>query len=146
MNRYRSKMSSRPAYNFDNKEPILIRILKNQKFLALLALVLLVALVFPILKTYNQRRAVDEEMNQIRAQIAAYEQDTKQLLEMVEYLSSPESAEGLARVNQNMKKPGETVVLIERESYNRDAVAVAEDVTEVSNLQKWLDYFLKPQL
>lgn len=139
-------MSSRPAYNLDNKEAILIRILKNQKFLALLALVLLIALVFPILKTYNQRRTVDEEMNQIRAQIAAYEQDTKQLLEMVEYLSSPESAEGLARVNQNMKKPGETVVLIERESYNRDAVAVAEDVAEVSNLQKWLDYFLKPQL
>lgn len=121
------------------------RLLKNQRFLAFVGLVVLVLIVFPLLKTYSQKRLIEEEMAQIKADIARYEQETAQFQEMIEYLGSEQSLEAQARMNLNLKKPGETVVVIKREDEVESKKLNEKEEAQMSNLKKWKEYFFSPQ-
>jgi len=143
----RSDMRPRPfgATKNDNNDNFFARLIKNQRFLAFIGLVLLVLISFPLLKTYSQKRLIEEEMVQIKEDIARYEMETAQLQEMIEYLGSEASLEAQARMNLNLKKPGETVVVIERDDIQGNQIENKDKEIESSNLKKWKDYFLNPK-
>lgn len=130
----------------DNHENFLSRLINDQRFLAFLGLALIILVLFPLFKTYSQKRAIENEMEQIKADIARYEEETSNLQEMIEYLGSKQSLEAQARLNLNLKKPGETVVAIERANVSNILEKEEEEESDLSNLKKWLDYFLKPNL
>lgn len=121
-------------------------LLRDQRFLALLGLVLIVLVVFPLFKTYSQKKMIESEMAQIKADIARYEEETSNLQEMIEYLGSKESLEAQARVNLNLKKPGEIVVAIERANVTDVLNSLEDEEDDTPNLRKWFDYFLKPSV
>lgn len=130
----------------DRHENFLTRLMSDQRFLAFLGLALIILVAFPLFKTYSQKRAIEEEMAQIKAEIAQYEEETSSLQEMIEYLGSRESLEAQARLNLNLKKPGERVVAIERSNVSELVDDTNEVEDDFSNLKKWRDYFLKPGL
>jgi hypothetical protein len=61
---------------------------------------------------------------------------------MIKYLNSEQSVEAQARLNLNLKKPGETVVVIEKEEnkLSQEEVNSKHQAPE-SNLLKWWQYF-----
>lgn len=143
----KSDMRQRPfgATKNENNDNFFARLIKNQRFLAFIGLVLLVLIFFPLLKTYSQKRLIEDEMSQIKEDIARYEVETEQLQEMIEYLGSEASLEAQARMNLNLKKPGETVVVIERDDMQNILIENRDKEVEVSNLKKWKDYFFNPK-
>ena len=112
----------------------------NQRFLAIIGLVFLVIIIFPLARTYSQRRLVEKEIEDVKGQIAAFTDQNQQLTDLINYLQSDQSLEEQARLNLNMKKPGEGVVVIEDKNVNADDVSTVPNESG-SNLIKWWRYF-----
>lgn len=117
------------------------RLFSSQRFLAVLILSFLVILVFPLAKTYTQKKLMEKEIAEIQEEIAAYQKTNQELKEMITYLESDQSLEEQARLNLNLKKPGEQVIVID-DSKNSVDTGVATTTGEVvSNFAKWWRYF-----
>lgn len=117
------------------------RLFSSQRFLAVLILSFLVILVFPLAKTYTQKKLMEKEIAEIQEEIAAYQKTNQELKEMITYLESDQSLEEQARLNLNLKKPGEQVIVID-DSKNSVNAGVATTTGEVvSNFAKWWRYF-----
>jgi len=117
------------------------RFFSSQRFLAIIGLVFLVVIIFPLARTYNQKRLVEKEIEDVKKQISEYESQNQQLKELAAYLQSDQSLEEQARLNLNMKKPGEAVVVIE-DAKNKGADSTVVSLQEnVSNLVKWWRYY-----
>lgn len=114
----------------------------NQRFLAIVGLIFLVLIIFPLARTYSQRRAVEKEITDVKKQISDYESVNQDLKEMISYLNSDQSLEEEARLNLNLKKSGEQVIVI-NDGINKASTSslIAPSKTK-SNLAKWRDYFL----
>jgi len=118
------------------------RLVTSQRFLAIVGLVLLVSISLPLARTYSQKKIIEQEVAEMQEAIKRYERETAELQEMIQYLDSEQSLESQARLNLNLKKPGETVVVIEREEVRSSLERFGlEVVEEKSNLKKWREYF-----
>ena len=117
------------------------RFFSSQRFLALIGLVFLVIILFPLARTYSQRRLVEREIEEVKKQIADYESQNKQLTELAAYLQSEQSLEEQARLNLNMKKPGEAVIVIDNSKNPIAKSATAATGEPVGNIVKWWRYY-----
>jgi cell division protein FtsB len=116
-------------------------LVSSQRFLAALGLILLFVIVLPLAKTYSQRRLVEKEITDVQKEISQFEKDNQDLKEMLGYLKSDQSLESQARINLNLKKPGETVVVIENAADAKNQENAQKEEEKKSNLKKWFDYF-----
>lgn len=121
-------------------ENYFIRLFSSQRFVAIVALAFLVLLSFPLAKSYSRRVLVDKEIADMKNKVSEFEQENKEMKELLEYLSSKESAEEQARLNLNLKKPGEAVVIVEPLVKNSEN-STQEEEEPCSNLKKWWRYF-----
>ncbi|MCF7820007.1 MAG: septum formation initiator family protein [Candidatus Pacebacteria bacterium] len=128
-----------------NEPNILQRIFSNSIFWLFLGIVALVLIAIPLYGNWQQKKVIDIEIDEIKAEIAKYESSNKELDEMIKYLNSEESLEAKARTNLGLKKPGEQVVVIKTEdSIIGPKVKNQENNNEeVSNPGRWLRYFIK---
>ena len=117
------------------------RLVSSQRFLAIIGLVFLVVIIFPLAKTYSQRRLVEKEITDVQNQIANFENQNQQLQELIAYLQSDQSLEEQARLNLNLKKPGEEVVVVENKKLKINEINASSTVVVESNLSKWWHYF-----
>jgi cell division protein FtsB len=117
------------------------RFFSSQRFLAIIGLVFLVVIIFPLARTYTQRRLVEKEIDDVKKQIAEYESQNQQLKELATYLQSEQSLEEQARLNLNMKKPGEAVIMIENIDNRAVAASASSTAEKIGNLAKWWRYY-----
>lgn len=117
------------------------RLFSSQRFLAILCLGFLILILFPLAKTYTQKKILEKEINEVEQEIAAFEKDNQELREMIGYLQSEQFLEEQARLNLNLKKPGEQVVVINDLkpvlAFNSDD----EKEEDSGNFNKWWRYF-----
>ena len=105
-----------------------------------------------VYKMNTQQSAVDREIAALKAEIAKAENKNTELKKMIGYLESDSFLDEQARVNFNLKKPGEKVVVVPsgNAAANLFEPATATNTEtkgqKVSNYQKWIDYFFKPQI
>ena len=125
----------------DHHSNFFYRLFSSQRFLAIIGLILLFVIFLPLAKTYSQRRLVEREILGIQEEIAQFEKDNQELKDMLNYLKSDQSLEAQARINLNLKKPGETVIVIENQADNKNPDNVPEEEIKKSNFKKWFDYF-----
>jgi cell division protein FtsB len=119
----------------------LYRLVSSQRFLAIIGLVFLLVIIFPLAQTYSQRLLVEKEIADTQSQIKDYETQNQQLQSLLSYLQSDQSLEEQARLNLNMKKPGEGVVVVEDKDVEAGAATTTDGTENLSNLQKWWRYF-----
>lgn len=112
----------------------------NQRAFAIIALVFLLLLLIPLAKNYSRKRLVEQEIADIQQEINDFESKNKELKGMIDYLQSDQSLEEQARLNMGLKRPGETVAVIQGEALG---VTIPERETTVAlpNWQKWWQYF-----
>lgn len=120
----------------------LSRLFSGQRFLVLIAFLFIALISWPLAKTYSQRRLVEKEISDIEARILEFEDKSRDLQELAAYLSSDQSLEEQARLNLNLKKPGEAVIIFDADRTKlvpSGAVVAAPEID--SNFRKWWLYF-----
>lgn len=120
------------------------KILYNQKFLALLGLVLIFLISFPLAKNVSKRYKINQEIEEINEEIAEFESKNKDLKQLIIYLESDQFVEEQARLNLGLRKQGEEVTIIKDISSGL-AKEIEENKLEnsrnFSNPEKWWNYF-----
>ncbi|MHB8904112.1 MAG: FtsB family cell division protein [Patescibacteria group bacterium] len=139
----KSKIKPRILVSADKTKSnsFLTNLFSNQRFLAIIGLVFLVLIIFPLARTYSQKRAVEKEINDVKKQISEFENTNQDLKEMINYLNSDQSLEEEARLNLNLKKSGEQVVVINDIGNKVTTSSLVAPAKNKSNLAKWRDYF-----
>lgn len=125
---------------------IFTKIIYNPKFLAFLGLLIIVLISIPLAKKMSKRYAIDEEIRGLETEIQELGEKNKDLKELMTYLESDQFAEEQARLNFNLKKPGEEVVVIQKspgEKTEAEKLSLSEEKKNRSNPEKWLAYFFE---
>ena len=117
------------------------RLFSSQRFLAIIGLVFLLLIIFPLAKTYTQKKLVENEIDGVKKEISNYESTNADLKDMVTYLQSDQSLEAQARLNLNLKKPGEKVIVIEDQKISTSSDDMNNATQDESNFIKWWHYF-----
>lgn len=136
-------LSPTEKLNYIEKGKIKGQAWKNFKqFLLTLILLGLVILMFiPYLRNNKKTKNIETEIAQIQSEINKYEKTNQGLSEVLSYLSSDQSVEEKARLNLNLQKAGEQVVVIKREEALSNVNTSTDEIIEVSNFRKWINYF-----
>lgn len=116
------------------------KIFHSKLFLAAVVIVLLGVFALE-LQQWQQRRKIDSEISQLVAEQADLDQRNKALQESLEYFSSDNYQEKLAREQLGLKKDGEIVI-----NFPSGGVISQPSESEPepqSNPQKWWQYIFK---
>jgi cell division protein FtsB len=124
------------------------------KLMLIIGLVLLALIAVPLARKINQKRALDQEIQALSDEAVRLEQKNSDLQEVMNYLGSDGFAEKEGRLNLDLKKPGEQVVVIKgMESGATTTDAQTTSVFNVpgldkeaappyiSNVARWQNYF-----
>lgn len=86
---------------------------------------------------------INQEIKGLKQKIADIEKSNEELSKMREYYQSEEFLEREARLKLNLTKPGEKLIIIKQKEESpeekiEEKKAIAK---EISNIQRWWDYF-----
>ena len=86
-----------------------------------------------------QKKEVDNEIKSLEQKAEQIRKDNQELSQLINYLNTDEYKEKAAREKLNLKKEGEQVVALPKDSeFELSQQSNSEPVT---NRQKWFDYF-----
>ncbi len=128
------------------KELSVKRIVSSKLFL-FLGVIVLGFLIFSFGKKFLESREIDNEIREAGDEIARLEAKDGELENFLDFLSTDDFLEQEARLKFNLQKPGESVVIVPganaaRENGEGKNAAASED-KNLSNPQKWWNYFFK---
>ena len=72
----------------NRKKNIFLRIIYNPKFLALVGLIIIILISFPLAKNVSKRYKINQEIKDLELEIAEYELKNKDLKQLIKYLES----------------------------------------------------------
>jgi cell division protein FtsL len=132
------------------------KIFFNQKFLTLIGLVAIILISFPFVKNSIKQYQINREINDFKKEISDLQNKNVDLKNFISYLESDQFAEEQARLNLNLKKPGEELAVIKNDTsglgsgtttknsiFNIPGYKKTESKRILSNPEKWLNYFFK---
>lgn len=141
--------------NFKRKESKLKKIFMSQSIFFIVGILLLAGISYPLSKKIFQNYRLNKEVEELNQEIKKMESHNKELKGLISYLDSKSFTEEDARLNLNLKKPGEEVVVIKKsgdsEPDNSPSLAVAKyekenNVKKEPNPVLWWRYFFKVNL
>jgi cell division protein FtsB len=112
------------------------------KFFLGLCVIVLFAVLLGLAKGSVKNYQINSEIDDLKDDINNLEQKNQELSELIKYLNSSDFIEQEAKMKLGYKKPGEQVVVIARDKSNEEKNQAAS-IEEVSNPQKWWNYFFK---
>lgn len=121
------------------------KLLHSKTFIVFLVIVLIIVIIGLGRESYRYFR-VNQEIKNLENKIANLEGRNEELLKMEEYFHSDEFLEREARLKLNLIKPGEKLIIIKQSgeiNEEKNEKIVAE---EISNVQKWWNYFFGEKL
>ena len=125
------------------------RFIYSPKMFALLGVVILFVISIPLARSLTQKYKVEGEINDIKAEINKLQSKNKNLDNLVKYLQSDQFLEEQARMNFDLKKKGEKVVVVKEEgkvagvSTSSAGVVNKDGSREKDNPEKWMSYFFE---
>ncbi|MFA6537474.1 MAG: septum formation initiator family protein [Patescibacteria group bacterium] len=118
------------------------------KFFLILAVLGIVVIVLGIVREYGKRMAMEKQMKELTAELNRLQGQKSEFLSSVDLYSSEFFVERTARNKFNLKKEGETVIVIKHEDNpsveTKSALATTENISADvvgENLRLWLEYF-----
>lgn len=117
-------------------------LVKSKSFI--LIAILLLALVSVVLsKELRRKYEVSREIKKLEQDIAQFEQKNQDVLELINYLKTPEYRERQARSLLKLQKPGEFAVALLPANEETPAQEEGGAKNGGSNFGKWWNYFFK---
>lgn len=132
-----------PAERRQSNQPVWQRFLSSQRFLAMIFLLVIVGISFPLLRSVSQKKIIEQEIADMKRDNEAYRNKSQELREMIDYLQSDVSLEEQARLNLGLKKPDEVVVVVNRFNSLSSSSSVTSEDDRSTNWHLWLHYFFK---
>lgn len=141
-----------------NKKNLIYRLVASQKFLALLGLVVIILISFPLVKNVSRGYKVNQEIKELEKEITNLESKNSNFKDLISYLESDQFVEEQARLKLGLKKEGETVAVIKNgllnktennleatssSIFNIPGLSKVKPVAPINNPQKWWKYFIK---
>lgn len=142
----------------DQHKKFIRKMLGSKAFLFFVFIILIVLTINLAQESYRKYQ-LKKEISELKLEIDRLEGNKEQLSNLMEYFKNDSYLEQEARVKLNLKKPGEKVVILSRDSVTDDNVKVSqsgaleignqeielEDINlETANYWKWWEYFFKP--
>lgn len=132
-----------PADRRQSNQPFWQRFIMSQRFLAIVFVVMMVAISFPLIRSVSQRKMIEQEIADMKKDNEAYRNKSQELKEMIDYLQSDISLEEQARLNLGLKRPNEDVIVVNRQKASETASMTTENDSRVTNWLRWIHYFIK---
>lgn len=132
-----------PADRRQSNQPFWQRFIMSQRFLAIVFVIMIVAISFPLVRSVSQRKMIEQEIADMKKDNEAYRSKSQELKEMIDYLQSDISLEEQARLNLGLKKPNEDVIVVNRQKASETASTIEEKDSRVANWLRWIHYFIK---
>jgi len=138
------------------KEKNFKKIFFNQKFITLVGLTVIFLISLPFIRNAVKQYKINQEINDLKKEISSLQNKNVDLKNFVSYLESEQFAEEQARLNLNLKKPGEELTVIKYGSENSSAIGTSSasgqifDIPgydkekpkrELNNPEKWVNHF-----
>ena len=125
------------------------RFFLNDKFLAVIGLILLVLISIPLANNLKERRLVNRQIIELENEINSIEGKNSDLQKLIKYLGSDQYAEEQARLKMGLRKEGEQVAIIKEISGrtasendpNPQAATAKYAAQNSGNPVKWWRYF-----
>lgn len=113
--------------------------------------IFLLFLLFSIINDKYKNESIQQEFEEMQAEIARLEKEKQELLDQQDYIGTDVYFEREARGKLSLKKPGEKVLFIkslENNEQNQIDESDNQDESETdkngfNNLIKWFEYFVK---
>jgi cell division protein FtsB len=140
MNKKKIRPRALDSGGFPRPRNFFYRLASDQRFLAIIGLAFLLLIIVPLVRIRTQQRLVEKEIDDVKEEIANFESQNQEFQELKEYLQSQQSQEERARLNLNLKKPGEQLIVINSEAPASNDFS-ALPANGKSNWEKWQDYF-----
>jgi len=135
------------------------KVLSSKIFLVIVIFLLIFLLIGLVKETYRKYQ-LTSEIDQLKSSINKLEGDNQQLADLMDYFKEDSYLEKEARIKLNLKKPGETVVVLSKnmidgvevirkggldtEEVDKEIVNLSEDqVSKTANYWKWWEYFFQ---
>lgn len=117
------------------------KILYSKSFIFLLVLIFVLSIIALGRESYRYFR-ITQEVRDLEKRIEDIETSNEELSKMEEYFQSDDFLEKEARLKLNLTKPAEKLIIIKQpEGLEQEVVEEEKIAEEISNLQKWWDYF-----
>ncbi|MDP3900304.1 MAG: septum formation initiator family protein [bacterium] len=124
----------------------------KSKLFPVIGLILVILIGYPLAKKVKQRYLLNQEIAQLQEESDKLSKKNKELENIIDYLGSEGFIESQARLNLDLKKPGESVVVIkdelaERTNEENKSIYVIDGLdkelpkAELSNPRQWWQYF-----
>ncbi len=85
---------------------------------------------------------INQEIKDLEKKIKQLKASNEELIGLEEYFQSEEFLEKQARLKLNLTKPGEKVIIIKQIEEDLKELGQKETIAkEISNIQKWWEYF-----
>lgn len=121
---------------------MLFDLLKSKSFILIAVLLLVLVSVF-LSKELKRKYEVSREIKKLEQDIAQFEQKNQDVLELINYLKTPEYRERQARSLLKLQKPGEFAVALPPTGEETLAQEKGGTGSGGSNFGKWWNYFFK---
>ncbi len=130
----------------NRREKKVKKIFFNQVTYFFIGLILLTLIVYPLSKKLSQHYGLNKEIKELEKEIESLKGRSSELHELITYLESDQFTEEAGRLNLNLKKEGEEVVVISHDKLTRQNDKSLDtknnkNVKTKNNLQRWWLYF-----
>ncbi len=120
--------------------------LVTSRLFVAVAVVALLLIGFGVVKGIMRYNELHGEINKIENDISTLESQNQELNRLLAYLATPEFKERVARLQFNLQKPGEHVVVVPgidgtETSANATTGTTDLNTPQTANWKKWLKYF-----
>lgn len=114
----------------------------QQGIISFVLISVLILILIPYYNNNKKRKDMENEIALLKESISYYEGSNDEIADLLVYLNSNQAIEEKARLNFGLQKQGEKVIVIQKQENEAD-ITTKEVVSEeeLSNPQKWLNYF-----
>lgn len=119
----------------------MIKLLESKYFIGFL-IIILILIIIALGREGYRYFGINQEIKNLEQKIEKLKQENEELEGMEKYFESKEFLEKQARLKLNLAKPGEGVIIIKTpEDLKQETEQKQVIAKEISNIQKWWDYF-----
>lgn len=125
------------------KEKNKIKSVLSSRWFLVIALIIAVFFAFSFARAYYQDYKVRQEIQLLKEEVKSLEIKKLESMEILKYVTSDSFVEEKARIELNMKQPGEQVMIFNNVNNSEKEESFVEDKKNVlKNPIKWWYYFI----
>jgi cell division protein FtsB len=125
------------------------KFLTSRPFLFVLILAF-IWLSLVLIKTIYKKYELNREINNLKAEIEKMDKSGQEMNQLLDYFSSQSFLEKEAKEKLNLRKEGESVVMVSEEAVNQELITLQATSSakegsfeKKNNFLKWWEYFFK---